>query len=228
MLAVQLAAQSFVPRMAAVPSRSRMHSIAMQAVEEPTFGETTVSAPKPPYTTMVVGDGTLAGDMGFDPLLLADTPKKLAWFREAEIRHARLAMLAAVGWPLSELFDGPLAGVLGAKPLLLEDGRVPSLLNGGLDTVNGVYWGAVVALAVFVESKSLDQMFGKKEFDYLPGVLGFDPLGRDSSFFREAEIQNGRVAMVAVTIFAFEEAIFKAPIVEKTSILFYPIWDVLF
>ena len=137
-------------------------------------------------------------------------------------------MLAAIGWPLSELFDGPLAGIFGAQPLLLEDGRVPSLLNGGLGSINGLYWGAVLALGVFVESKSLDQMFGKKEFDYLPGVLGFDPLGRDSSFFREAEIQNGRVAMLAVTIFAFEEAIFKAPIVEKTSILFYPVWDVLF
>ena len=79
-------------------------------------------------------------------------------------------MLAAVGWPLSELFDGPLAGMLGAKPLLLDDGRVPSLLNGGLGEVNSLYWGLVVAAAVLVESKSLDQMFGKKEFDYLPGT----------------------------------------------------------
>ena len=102
---------------------------------------------------------------------------QLAWFREAEIRHARLAMLAAVGWPLSELFDGPLAGMLGAKPLLLEDGRVPSLLNGGLGDVNGVYWGLVVAAAVLVESKSLDQMFGKKSFDYLPGTARGSKLG---------------------------------------------------
>jgi hypothetical protein len=177
---------------------------------------------------MCVGDKTLAGDMGFDPLLIADNPKKLAWFREAEIRHARLAMLAAVGWPLSELFDGPLASVFGTKPLLLDDGRAPSLLNGGLGAVNGAYWAAVVLAAVLVESKSLDQMFGKKEFDYLPGVLGFDPLKRDSAFFREAEIQNGRVAMIAVTIFALEEAVFKAPIVQKTAIFFYPIWDTLF
>ena len=62
----------------------------------------------PPHKTVRVGDEYLAGDFGFDPLLLADTPKKLLWFREAEIKHARLAMLAAVGWPLSELFDGPL------------------------------------------------------------------------------------------------------------------------
>ena len=78
---------------------------------------------RPGYQTVRVGDQYLAGDMGFDPLYLADTPKKLLWFREAEIKHARLAMLAAVGWPLSELFDGPLASVFGLPSALLADGR---------------------------------------------------------------------------------------------------------
>ena len=137
-------------------------------------------------------------------------------------------MLAAVGWPLSELFDGPLAKTLGVQSALLADGRAPSLLNGGLGAINGAYWGAVIGAAIFIEAKGLDQMFGKKPFDYMPGSLGFDPLKRDSNFFREAEIQNGRVAMIAVTIFAAEEAIFQAPIVEKTSIFFKPIWDGLF
>ena len=31
------------------------------------------------------------------------------FMREAEVKHARLAMLAAAGWPLSELLDGPLS-----------------------------------------------------------------------------------------------------------------------
>ena len=225
MLSLHMAASSFVPQQVTVPVRSRV--VAMSAIEEPLPGETATTTPKPPHTTMVVGDGTLAGDMAFDPLLIADTPKKLAWMREAEIRHARLAMLAAVGWPLSELYDGPLAQTLGVKPALLADGRAPSLLNGGLDAINGAYWGAVIGAAIFIESKGLDQMFGKKPFDYSPGMLGIDPLKRDSAFFREAEIQNGRVAMIAITIFAFEEAIFKAPVVEKTSVFFQPIWQTL-
>ena len=33
--------------------------------------------------------------MNFDPLMIADNSDKLAWYREAEIKHARLAMLAA-------------------------------------------------------------------------------------------------------------------------------------
>merc|ERR1719240_1127177 len=112
-------------------------------------------------------------------------------------------MLAAFGWPISEVtnFGGLLTG----------DGRAPSLLNGGLGEVNGVYWGAVVALAVYWESQGLDKQFGKKD-DYLPGMLGFDPLGADSPTMRNAEIFNGRVAMLAITAFAYEEAILKAPI----------------
>ena len=46
----------------------------------------------------------------------------------------------------------------------------------------------------------------------MPGMLGFDPLGQDSPFMRNAEITNGRVAMIAITAFALEEAITKAPI----------------
>merc|ERR1712032_1423105 len=159
--------------------------------------------PLPKIKTMRVGDGTLAGDVGFDPMQLADTPDKLAFYREAEIKHARLAMLAAFGWPVSEItnFGGLLTG----------DGRAPSLLNGGLGAVNGVYWAAVVGLAVYWESQGLDKQFSKKS-DYLPGMLGFDPLGADSDSMRNAEITNGRVAMLAITAFALEEAITKAPI----------------
>merc|ERR1719238_2404543 len=152
---------------------------------------------------MMVGDGTLAGDMGFDPLQIADNSDKLAFYREAEVKHARLAMLAAFGWPISE--------VLNFGKLLTGDGRAPSLLNGGLGEVNGVYWAAVVALAVYWESKGLDMQYGKKT-DYLPGMLGFDPLGADSPAMRNAEITNGRVAMLAITAFALEEALTKAPI----------------
>merc|ERR1719380_61404 len=152
---------------------------------------------------MRVGDGTLAGDTSFDPLMIADTPDKLAWMREAEVKHARLAMLAAFGWPVSE--------ILNFGNLLTKDGRAPSLLNGGLGNVNGVYWAAVVALAIYWEGQGLDKQYGKKD-DYLPGMLGFDPLGADSQDMRGAEITNGRVAMMAITAFAYEEALTKMPI----------------
>eukprot|EP00316_Scyphosphaera_apsteinii_P012622 CAMPEP_0119308968 /NCGR_PEP_ID=MMETSP1333-20130426/13208_1 /TAXON_ID=418940 /ORGANISM="Scyphosphaera apsteinii, Strain RCC1455" /LENGTH=226 /DNA_ID=CAMNT_0007312855 /DNA_START=50 /DNA_END=731 /DNA_ORIENTATION=+ len=184
-----------------LPSRA---SIRMQeTVPPPPIEMPPAPPPLPKIKTMRVGDGTLAGDAGFDPMQLADSPDKLAFYREAEIKHARLAMLAAFGWPVSEItnFGGLLNG----------DGRAPSLLNGGLGNVNGVYWAAVVALAVYWEGQGLDKQFGKSD-DYLPGMLGFDPLGADSPTMRNAEITNGRVAMVAITAYALEEAITKAPI----------------
>ena len=46
-------------------------------------------------------DGSLAGDVGFDPIGFAKVKKTLFWMREAELKHSRLAMLAAVGWPMS-------------------------------------------------------------------------------------------------------------------------------
>merc|ERR1719160_1231812 len=153
---------------------------------------------RPLIETMKVGDGTLAGDMNFDPLELADTPQSLAWYREAEIKHARLAMLAAFGWPVSEITN--------FGKLLTSDGRAPSLLNGGLGEINVAYWAAVAGLAIFAEAKGLDKQYGKQQ-DYLPGMLGFDPLKGDSP-----SILNGRVAMVAITVFALEEALIKAPI----------------
>merc|ERR1719191_1805431 len=118
--------------------------------------------PLPKIKTMRVGDGTLAGDMNFDPLQISDSPSALAWYREAEIKHARLAMLAAFGWPVSEITN--------FGKLLTSDGRAPSLLNGGLGNVNVVYWALVLALGVFAESKGLDKQFSgsKRGKDYLP------------------------------------------------------------
>ena len=50
-------------------------------------------------------DGTIPGDVGFDPVGFSNNPPKfwnlpagsLKWYQEAEIMHARVAMLAVVG-----------------------------------------------------------------------------------------------------------------------------------
>lgn len=79
-------------------------------------------------------DGSLAGDAGFDPLGIAKSKEILFSLREGEIKHARIAMLAAVGWPVSELFHYTLASYFDTDLLSLgSDGRAPSVLNGGLD-----------------------------------------------------------------------------------------------
>ena len=74
-------------------------------------------------STLKVGDGVLAGDIGFDPLGLGDTSEKLTFYREAEVKHARLAMLAAAGWPVAELLNGKLSAFLGVPSLLTHAGE---------------------------------------------------------------------------------------------------------
>lgn len=43
-------------------------------------------------------EGKIPKDMGFDPFEFTETAGGLFFQREAEIKHARLAMLAAAGW----------------------------------------------------------------------------------------------------------------------------------
>ena len=138
-------------------------------------------------------------------------------------------MLAAAGWPMAELLNKPFSEALGVQSLLTKAGESPSILNGGLGGVPPVYWAAVFALAIAVEAKSLDNQLniGKRDPQYLPGMLNIDPLGRDSPTMRTAEITNGRIAMIAITAFAIEEFVFKTPVVLETPIFFQPIWSTL-
>jgi hypothetical protein len=170
-------------------------------------------------------DGSLVGDVGFDPLGFAKTKSDLLNYREAEIKHGRLAMLAAAGWPLSELFDRKLAAIIGAPAVVDSAERAPSILNGGLDKVSPIYWAACLALASAIEVYGMSQ---KKNANYTPGNLGFDPLGmypKDSAGqerMQLAELKNGRLAMIAITAFAFQEFVNQAAVVESTSIFFKP------
>ena len=77
-------------------------------------------------------DGSLAGDAGFDPLGIA-SKETLFNLRECEIKNARIAMLASVGWPAAELSHRIIADRLRLPELLGDNDRVPSVLNGGLN-----------------------------------------------------------------------------------------------
>ena len=167
----------------------------------------------------------LAGDAGFDPFNFADSEEKLLWLRESELKHSRIAMLAAAGWPLSELFDKPLAHMLHLKPLLGFGDRVPSILNGGLGKVNPVYWIAVLGMASAIEFQALN-----KENDDDKSSI-WDPLSMfpesESGKYRMelAEIKNGRLAMMAIVGFAVQEFVSKIGVVNETPIFFHSITD---
>jgi len=64
-------------------------------------------------------NGSHAGDFGFDPLGFTEDNDLYA-MQEAKLRDERLAMLAVIGWPLSELSD---------PDSMLQNGMAPSVLN---------------------------------------------------------------------------------------------------
>jgi hypothetical protein len=172
-------------------------------------------------------DGSLAGDVGFDPLGFAKNSADLMKFREAEVKHARLAMLAAAGWPISELLDSKLANTLGLDPIVQSGDRAPSIFNGGLDKVSPIYWVACLAGAAAIDFYGIAK--ASKQPGYIPGDYGFDPLGlypkeKDGQeWFKLAEIKNGRLAMIAITAFAVQEFVSKVGVVDETPFFFKPI-----
>ncbi|KAL7438492.1 hypothetical protein ACHAXH_003504 [Discostella pseudostelligera] len=177
-------------------------------------------------------DGSHAGDYGFDPLGLSE---KLDFYamQESEVRHARLAMLAAVGWPMSELL---------APDWMLQDGCAPSVLNG-VNPLSFLAIAGFLGAAGFFEYKtalrpSLDTPMGKLHAKDMSaiwkyGVAGdynWDPLNWYSSCgddfkgrkgLRDVELSHGRVAMLAITYFAAWEALTSHAIVEN-NMLFHP------
>jgi len=184
-------------------------------------------------------DGTHAGDYGFDPAGFVTTPEELYTQMEAEVRHCRLAMLCAAGWPLSEIkgadfFDGYF---------LADGGRAPSVLNGGLfDTFPPLPLMAVAGFFAFVGVRELQTLnrlkcntlyghvhsadheaiqdewpwgvAGDDDFDPLGlyGLVGNDAVGRH--VMREMELNHGRVAMLAVLAYVVIEAVTGIPVVS--------------
>lgn len=179
-------------------------------------------------------DGTHAGDVGFDPLGLSES-NDMYTMMEAEIRHARLAMLAVVGWPMSELLapDWLLHG---------QNNLAPSVLNG-FDPLTFISTAAIFGAFGFFEYKTSlrrvdDKELGKKHAEDMknvwkygvPGDYNFDPLNLYSAFgdtadgrkaMRELEIAHGRSAMLGITAFAAWEALTGHSIVEN-SMFFHP------
>ena len=172
----------------------------------------------------VLADCVMVGNKGFDPLNLAKSLEELDTFREAEIKHGRLAMLAAVGWPASERLQPYLAKSLGAPDLLAASGKAPSLLNGGLENINPAFFLGILAFTGFVETQVLTKM--KKRENRVPGDLGFDPLGfsknADEATKRDyalKELQNGRLAMLAIVGYVAEEFVTKFSVLQETPVL---------
>lgn len=178
-----------------------------------------VSLPFLPRPTHL--EGTIVGDVGFDPFNFAvgDDTQGLYTMREAEVKHGRIAMLAAIGWVISEVLYKPIARMFHLPSLLGHGDKVPSLLNGGLETISPVYWTTVLGLAGGLEAWSMSKDTKPLASDYGFDSFGFYPKDNaGQERMQLAEIKNGRLAMIAVTGFAYQELFTNVGVMH--SILF--------
>merc|ERR1711881_700080 len=154
----------------------------------------------------------VTGPLGFfDPLgfCSADdvTEGKIKFYREVELKHGRVGMLAALGFVVGENFH----------PLFGGDIDVPSYL-AFQETPLQTFWPAVVGAIAIPEIFSVfsfetPALFAQKggevgnpweiRSDFESGDLGFDPLGlkptdpEELKTMQTKELQNGRLAMIA-------------------------------
>ena len=149
--------------------------------------------------------GAIAPTGFFDPLGFSRTGITLTdvkRYREAEVQHGRVAMLATVGYLAGEVVSGPFQIVGPANDQLAQ---MPA--------------PAFAALTLFIAAAELKRAtIGWVEPDlnswsrtlfvlrdsYYPGDLGFDPLGlkptgaKEFANMQTKELQNGRLAMLGV------------------------------
>ena len=160
---------------------------------------------------------TLAGNVNFDPLNLAskdflnsqkNSDQILHEYREAELKHGRLAMLAAVAYPTQELVNPVLSKSLNLPNELADMKLSPSLLNGNLQpSVLIFFLGLAAGLELFKMNQEaiIPGDYSWRFTDAKPGTSEFNKL-------QEGEIWNGRLAMVAVLGYVVQEALNKMPV----------------
>jgi len=141
-------------------------------------------------------DGSRPGDQGFDPIKCSEYVS-IDWLREAELKHARVAMLATVGFIATDLGLTAPGAPTGFSSVAAHDMAVE---KGAML----VLFLAASTLEILGGIPKMLQLFNKEvTTNMAPGAYGFDPLnfGKGNSQGDErmqlAEIKNGRLAMLA-------------------------------
>ena len=158
----------------------------------------------------------------FDPLnLSAGRPAgTIKLWRESELKHGRLAMIAALGFFIGEtyedlpFFNGQISG-----PAIYQFQM--------MDDINGHFWEVVLFIIALIEGQNIlggwenyketaergTTVTAELKADYVNGDLGFDPLGlkpADADAFdlmRTKELQNGRLAMLGIAGMVAQELV---------------------
>jgi hypothetical protein len=161
--------------------------------------------------------GVLAPVGFFDPLGFAEKADEATMkrYREAELTHGRVAMLATVGFLVGEkvegssfLFDSQITG-----PAITHLAQVPVLFWVLLATAIGAAEQTRAEIG-WVDPKDVPVARpGLLRTEYTPGDIGFDPLGlkptdpEELKIMQTKELQHGRLAMLAAAGFMAQELV---------------------
>ena len=130
----------------------------------------------------------------FFSLCLQKVPEWVPWFREAELKHGRAAMLACLGFVVPEFIRIPgEAYSFEAIPNVIDahDALPDSMIQ-------------IFAWISFLETCSWGALANMNEFDRKPGDFGFDPLKlwpaseEKQKEMQLKELKNGRLAMIGI------------------------------
>jgi hypothetical protein len=147
--------------------------------------------------------GSVAPFGKFDPagFMKDKSVNEIKRFRESEVTHGRVGMLAVLGFLVGEnfhpFFDGQVTGP--ANSHLAQVQEIAPFFFFGLSTA---IFLAEISRATTGWVSPTEAAFSLKE-GYYPGDIGFDPLGlkpSNASEFAEMqtkELNNGRLAMLA-------------------------------
>ena len=188
------------------------------------FGKKKAAAVAAPSFTIDNIPGALEPVGLFDPLDFASKTDEegLKKYREAELTHGRVAMLAVVGFLVGEAVE---------SKTFLFNGEIQGPAIDQLQQVNPILFallGALIAKAETVRaekgwvepSKVRYDRPGQLRDSYVPGDLNFDPLqlapeDPDEFFAMQTkELQNGRLAMIAAAGFIAQELVDGLGIVD--------------
>jgi len=171
----------------------------------------------------------VVGPLGFfDPLDFAAKADiaNLRRYREAEVTHGRVGMLAVLGFLAGEYVEGSSflwnKGVTG--PAIGHLAQVPSLFWILLTVGIGAAESERLTIG-WVDPKDVKySQPGLLRSDYTPGDIGFDPLGlkptdpEELKIMQTKELQNGRLAMIAAAGFLAQELASQKGILENLGI----------
>jgi hypothetical protein len=164
-----------------------------------------------PGSYNIIGGGTLQ----FDPYGFLDGKSELEVnrYRECELTHGRVGMLAAVGFIVQEGFHPLFSGVGG--PAIDQIPQLP------------FWWWISASLGItFCEFYRIGVAFRELNGEtlkadtalrpgYKPGQIGFDPLGlapddpKEFRLMQEKELAHARLGMIAAAGFLAQEAVTK-------------------